>query len=75
MSNKLDNVSTIAETYYNLALLLVEQGKIKEANSYAKKAYVIARKIGEVELIKKSSGILAKTNYSLGLYNLNNSCV
>ncbi len=57
-----------ASAYKELALLYFEHNKMKEAYSYSKNAYLLAEEIGNPELLKKSSEVLAKSCNAIGNY-------
>jgi len=68
LSKKVGSKSLEAWNYNGLGTIALEQNQNCLAYDYAKKAYSIAREIGEVEIIKVSSETLSKASASLGLF-------
>jgi len=60
--------SNQAMCYRYLGSVLLKQNKTKEAHDYSQKAYNMAKKIENAELIQTSAALLAKTSAALGLY-------
>ncbi len=60
---------TKAYVYNELALLYFDQNKMLKAHNFSKKAYLLANEINHLNLLKKSSQVLAKSCNAIGEYN------
>ncbi len=68
ISKEIGNRTIETDVYFQLAGIYFNRNKIKEAYNYSKKAVSIAKETGDLELLKASSEILAKSSKALGLY-------
>ncbi len=68
ISKEIGNRTIETDIYFQLSIIYFNQKKTKDAYNYSKKAILIANETGDLELLKASSEILAKSCKALGLY-------